>query len=330
MEATAQTIPAGESITLDQQLTNINQTSVKSGIIYERVMQIANIYNFNRTATFNTANFNYYKQALDEMNRASNATKFITLDNFKNLISTTTATNQVDLSILNTQYHVLNFNEDNPSQGGLTYNTSTNKFTQISGKVPFYMLNSTIIAPTKDYVSGTSVVYKIRNDLYFKNGTKNIKTLVANFGDGVNRTLIASQVLTNQNISVNYTTSGEKISTFTVTYTDNTTLTTYGKIYFQLESTATKNASASNCFAGDPYKQDFVLQADEPFTGYAVGDPTIKAKIEYRVFYGNSDNKIRKPKIWFNTNIRFFFYNFESYTNYKNSYKKHKIYSRSR
>lgn len=102
VEANSQTIPAGESITLDQQLSNINQTSVTSGIIYERVMQIANIYNFNRTANFNTANFNFYKQALDEMNRASNATKFVTLDNFKNLISATTIPNQVDLSILNT------------------------------------------------------------------------------------------------------------------------------------------------------------------------------------------------------------------------------------
>jgi hypothetical protein len=41
----AQTIPVGENISLDQQLTNINQSSVSSGIIYERVMQIANIYN---------------------------------------------------------------------------------------------------------------------------------------------------------------------------------------------------------------------------------------------------------------------------------------------
>jgi hypothetical protein len=232
----AQTIPVGENITLDQQLTNVNQTSVSSGIIYERVMQIANIYNFNRTSTFNTANFNYYKQALDEMNRASNGSKFITLESFKNLVASTTATNEVDLSLLNTQYHVLNYNEENTSLGGMTYNTTTNKFVQISGKVPFYLLNTTIISPAKDYVAGTSVVYKIRNDLYFKNGSKIIKTLVANFGDGVNRTLINSQVMTNQNITINYSSSGEKISTFTVTYTDNTTLTTYGKIYFQLES----------------------------------------------------------------------------------------------
>jgi len=63
LEAGAQTIPAGENISLDQQLSNINQTSVTSGIIYERVIQIANIYNFNATPTFNTANFNYFQQA---------------------------------------------------------------------------------------------------------------------------------------------------------------------------------------------------------------------------------------------------------------------------
>lgn len=298
MEANSQTIPAGENISLDQQLSNISQTSVTSGIIYERVIQIANIYNFNTTTNFNTANFNYFQQALDEMNRASNGTKFTTLANFKNLIATTTAENQVDLTILNTQYHILNYNEDAPSQGGLTFNTTTNKFVQISGKVPFYMLNTSIIAPTKDYVSGTSVIYKIRNDLYFKNGTKTIKTLVANFGDGVNRTLINAQVLTNQNITVNYTTSGEKISKFTITYTDNTTLTTYGKIFFQLVDSNSRDMAAS-CFASDPYKQDFQLQADIPFTGYVAGDPTIKAKIDYRVFYGNTntDKKIRKPII---------------------------------
>ncbi len=295
----AQTIPVDENISLDQQLTNINQSSVRSGIIYERVMQIANIYNFNTTSTFNTANFNYFKQALDEMNRSSNGTKFITLDNFKNLISTTTDLNQVDLSILNTQYHVLNYNDENTSLGGMTYNTSTNKFVQISGKVPFYMLNTTIISPTKDYISGTSVIYKIRNDLYFKNGTKNIKTLVANFGDGINRTLINSQLLTNQNITINYTNSGEKTSTFTITYTDNSTLTTYGKIYFKYETVGSKITDLASCFAIDPYKQDFQLQADIPFTGYATGDPTVKAKIDYRVFYAfaHTDKKVRKPII---------------------------------
>ena len=299
LTATGQTVPVGENISLDQQLSNIIQTSVTSGIIYERVIQIANSYNFNTTTTFNTANFNYYQQVLDEMNRASNGTKFTTLTNFRNLIATTTQANQVDVSILNTQYHILNYNVDDPSQGGLTFNSTTNKFVQTSGRVPFYMLNATVIAPTKDYVSGSSITYKIRNDLYFKNGTKTIKTLVANFGDGVNRTLINAQVLTNQDVVINYTTSGDKISTFNITYTDNTTLTTYGKIYFKYVCTNCAVATSGSCFTTDPYKQDFQLNADIPFTGFVAGDPSIKARIDYRVFYSSlyTDKKIRKPII---------------------------------
>ena len=65
IKVNAQTVPAGENISLDDQLSNVNQTSVTSGIIYERVMQIANLYNFNQSTTFNTANFSYFKQSLN-------------------------------------------------------------------------------------------------------------------------------------------------------------------------------------------------------------------------------------------------------------------------
>lgn len=198
MATLAQTVPAGENISLDQQLSNIPQTTVTSGIIYERVIPVANLYNFNTVSTFNTANFPYFKQALSEMRIASNDTKFIPLDAFKNLVNATTNANEVDVAILNTQFNVLNYNEDNPSAGGLTYNTTTNKFVPISGKVPFYMMHNIVIAPAKEFVSGANVIYKLRNDLFFTNGTKTIKTMVANFGDGINRTLIANSIFTNK------------------------------------------------------------------------------------------------------------------------------------
>ena len=51
----AQTVPAGENISLDQQLSQVNQSTIISGIIYERVLQIANLYNFNKSTTFNMA-----------------------------------------------------------------------------------------------------------------------------------------------------------------------------------------------------------------------------------------------------------------------------------
>ena len=302
--AHSQTAPANENISLDQQLININQSSVSSGIIYERVITVANLYNFNKVSTFNTANLPYFKQALSEMYNASNSLKFESLDQFKNKIANTTANNEVDVAILNTQFHILNYNEQNPGSGGLLFNNSTNTFTPISGKSSFIMLHNTVIAPTKTHVKGTSITYKLNNNLYYKNGFKTIKKIVANFGDGINRTLISNYTLNNQSITVNYSTSGEKTSTFVITYNDNSTLTTYGKIYFHYQPiTNITNgqivSTPGGCTQSDPLKKDFVVTADIPFTGYMQNDPTILAQINYRAFYAfsHTDKKIRKPII---------------------------------
>jgi hypothetical protein len=298
----AQTVPAGENISLDTQLSNVPQNTVTSGIIYERVITAANLYNFNKVSTFNQANFGYFKQALSEMRNASNNTRFVSLDQFKTTVAATTG-NVVDVAILNTQFQVLNYNEENPSAGGLTFNTTTNKYATIAGKVPFYTLHNTVIAPTKDYVTGASIVYKLRNDLYFRNGARTIKKLVANFGDGINRTLINNGVLTNNQYTINYTSSGEKVSTYVITYNDNSVMTTYGMLYLHYDNGQpilnSVNDPPTACTINDPLKQDFSLRADIAFQGYRVGDPTIKAKIDYRVFYANGNNakKILKPII---------------------------------
>jgi hypothetical protein len=58
--------------TLDNALININKSTVNSGIIYERTMQLANLYNFNREEGFDSANYKYFRQVLLEMHNASN------------------------------------------------------------------------------------------------------------------------------------------------------------------------------------------------------------------------------------------------------------------
>ena len=299
--AQSQTVPAGENISLNEQLSNIPQTSVTSGIIYERVIPVANLYNYNATTTFNTANYSYFKQVLSEMHLASNATKFISVAALKNIVQPTVNENEVDLALLNTQFSILNYNEEYPTLGGLTYNTSTNKFVQIPTKVPFYEINTSVIAPTKDYATGTNITYKFRNDLYFANSTKKIKTVVADFGDGQSRNIISNYVLTTQNIVIPYTSSGDKILKFTITYVDNTTLITYGKIYFHYKpvNQTTVNGLVGSCHTADPLKKDYQLQADIAFTGYNPGDPKVKAKIDYRIFYAyaHTDKKVRKPII---------------------------------
>ncbi len=282
--ANAQTTPAGENISLDQQLSAINQSTVTSGLIYERAVPIANLYNFNQSVQFNTANYPYFKQALLEMYKASNGTKFITVEDLKNLVAATEAPNEVDVALLNTQFQVLNYNEDNPSSGGLTYNTATYKFEPIAGKVPFYTMNTTVIAPTKETVSGTAITYKIRADLFFQNGTQTIKTLTANFGDGVLRTLIANSILTPQNIVVNYPTTGLKTTAFTITFADNSSLTTYGSVFFKYQDNTLSKTQSSSCIGTDFFKEDWPITAEEAFSSYD-NSQRFKAQIQTRIFY---------------------------------------------
>jgi hypothetical protein len=84
---------------LDEQLSDIDQKEVTSGIIYERVMKFGNFYNFNQSPDFNTANYDYFTQVLSEMHRASNETKFVSGDIFKQVAEQTVAANTADLAI---------------------------------------------------------------------------------------------------------------------------------------------------------------------------------------------------------------------------------------
>lgn len=145
-------------------------------------MKLGSFYTFNLSPECNTANFRYFKQVFSEMNRASNGKKFIKIDDFNNLVAKTEVNNTTNLAILSTQYHIMNYDVADASNGGLTYNKNTHKFSLTTGKMPFYMLDNTVIPPTSDYLTGTNAVFNISDDLYFKNGTKTIEKLVADFG----------------------------------------------------------------------------------------------------------------------------------------------------
>ena len=103
---------------LDAMLTNINQSSVTSSIIYERVMPFANVYNYNQV--FDTATLDYFEQAFSELYRASNQQKFIPYTTLRQRYTDASQTSVVDIGIINTQFSILNYNANNPSAGGLT------------------------------------------------------------------------------------------------------------------------------------------------------------------------------------------------------------------
>jgi hypothetical protein len=179
---------------LDAPLVNINKATVTSGIIYERVTPMANLYEYNQNGSlYNTANYQLFEQALSELHRASNETRLIShleLRNRLNPISTNMAgaptsipvvsqENIVNIGIINSPFEILNYNFENPSEGGLNF--SNNLYSQIAGKAPFFSLYALIIAPLKKYAVGNTIEYKFNTNFILNNGTKRVKNLVVNF-----------------------------------------------------------------------------------------------------------------------------------------------------
>ncbi len=218
--------------TLDQQLVNVNQSTVTSGIIYERVKTFSNLYTYNQpNGTNNTADYQYFEQALSELHRASNKLKLISHYELRNRnVADVNSKNVVNIGIINTQYSVMNYNFENPALGGLTF--ANDLYSQVAGKVPFYDMHALVIAPLKNVAQGNTITYKFKTNLLLTNGTRTIKKLVANLGDGVLRTVINNGVIVIPSVNItNSGANGFKNLIFNVTFNNNLTMTTNGKIY---------------------------------------------------------------------------------------------------
>jgi hypothetical protein len=267
--------------------------------LIDKVTTFANLINYNTTEN-NHSNSSHFKQALSELYRASDLSRFISLTELNNRTATTTSNNTVDVGILNTTFHKLNFNEENPSAGGVTFNQSTGKFSVISGRPSFIGKKITVIAPLKELITGNNFVFNFKNTLVLNNSTTAIKTLVVDFADGnAASTVISNSTIVLPTKTVNYTTSGAKTLKFTLTYSDNSTLITYGYAYVNYESnmqTFTTNPNGLVCYELLKDKGTFISTI--PYQGYTESSP-VYGKTEYTIFYGenNSAKQMLKPII---------------------------------
>lgn len=286
---------------LDSLLVDIDKSLVTSGIIYERTTPFAGLYNFNSKDTCNTADYSYFRQSMLEMYRASNAKKFISLDSLTVSLKNGLLTNNVvDVGILNTQFNIINYHEDNPANGGLLLDSIAKKFVQIPDQVPFYMMHNTVISPLKEAVSGKEIVYRFDKSFFYTNGSKEIKTLKVDFGEGTSKNIVTNGLFIDQEITIAYTTNGTKTIKCTIEYSDGTTMVTRGEIYFRNANLSPSETLSCGAIGSTDYRQDFNnQQAAIDRQGYNATDPRIKSQMDYRVFYsnGNSAKLIKKPII---------------------------------
>ena len=285
-------------------LSNLPNSQVTSGVLLDKVVDYSNITNFN-TIEKNVSDSNHFRQALSQLYKASDQTRFISTTALNALIVNTTATNSVDIGIINTLFHRLNFNDDNANLTGVTYNGT--QFATVAGKSTFIGKKALIIAPLKDIVIGNSINFNFKTSLIFNNVTTNIKTLVATFNDQSNNaiTIINNSSIVIPTASINYTSSGSKTITFLTTFTDNTTISTFATVNVTLPPAVSISFSGGASITADLCAQSYRLRgvypstpseiaASIPFPSYGETTATY-GKIEYTVFY--SDNNTAKKMI---------------------------------
>lgn len=292
-KAFTQTVPANE-VSLDQMLVNIDKTTVTSGVIYQRVTPFANLYSFNTNTNRNTADFKFFKQALLEMYLASNQTQFTSVDELNNNLNTIVYDdNSVDMGILNTPFQILNYNEENPSLGRLQYNeTSYLFYPSTDTSLPlFHTSHTTVISPLKEVVKGDYISFNWLMDFNFENSldnTKKIKNLTVDYGTGTSYTVISNYIITNATQQITYLDTGEKLITFSIIYSDNTSLTTYAKIkYIKIINNPLARMADSEPNCGSEYglrEHNKEIVSDYEFQGYDESF-AFRGFINYDVFY---------------------------------------------
>jgi hypothetical protein len=286
-------------------LGNLPTSQITSGVLLNKITDFANLTNFNTTEK-NLSDTQHFNQALSELYKASDQTRFISTATLATRTAYSTSTNSVDVGVINTLFHRLNFNEDDASLTGLTY--ANNQYAVVAGKPSFVSKKILVASPLKDFVSGSSINFNFSDTFIFNNTTTLIKKLTIKFDQNATNTPITiinnnAFVLSTKNII--YTTSGYKTLQFTTTFTDNTSITTYAKIHVTVTSSTTTQqvVNSTNNLCTDTLRDRGVFTATETdnstaFQGY---DETyaFKGNIEYTVFYSYSNNarQMLKPII---------------------------------
>lgn len=278
---------------VDERLKNLNKTPITSNILIDRVFQAAGIPAFNQGTRKDTSSYVHFKQAWSELNRASYAKNFATIEQFKQQIKNNNyAKNIVPIGIINTEFHQNNFGETS-SEATVSFNPTTGLFSDISEKNPFLKKQTTIIAPLVKKAVGNTIVFKVDPLFKLHKQGKTIKTLQL-FTNNTNFTLIATHNLKTNSFSTAYANSGVKVLKFTIVFSDNSTKVTYGRLKVEIP---TSYSQTSYGHGGNPFELKTIdADSDLWYQGY---DETqaYKGRNEYRIYYDkiNDDEIVNKP-----------------------------------
>ncbi|WP_034061120.1 T9SS type A sorting domain-containing protein [Lacinutrix jangbogonensis] len=264
---------------IDSMLVNINKTALTSSFLYDRVTQLANLTQFNKSN--NTATIGYFEQAIQELFNASNHTKFKSLENVRKHYKIHNRLNKVEIGIINVQFQSLNINNKDKNEDALK--VENQMYSKINGKPIFKNNDVLILAPLKQYAVGETINYSLNPNLWFEDSNNPIKSIAINFDTGKVYNYTKIDTTTKISFPITYLESGYKTLTFKVNFKDGTTKTTYGKLHVKLPKTSMQRMNEGAIL-------DTIHNSTLSFPNYNETTP-IAGKLEYSIYYHTLNNE---------------------------------------
>ena len=154
------------------------------------------------------------------------------------------------IGVINTEFHQSNLGT---SISTANVNYSNGFMRDKAGRNPFIKKQATVIAPLVASARGNQITFKLDAAFMLYKFGKPIKNLVLQTNNS-SFTLINNTAISNTNFTTSYNSSGIKILKFIVTFIDNTTKTTYGKVKIFVPNTYSARSLTSAL-----YQNSFIL-----------------------------------------------------------------------
>ncbi|MFC5285336.1 T9SS type A sorting domain-containing protein [Pedobacter alpinus] len=280
--------------TVDSLFQHLDKTGASTGILYDRVLPIASLQDFNFSNS-DTSSHWHFIQSYSEIIRATYnpSNTWLTVNDLKDLATSAKIESKIAIGLGNYQFNVI---DSNAISNGLIQMIDS-MYYDVPGRSnhPYLSIHSFIASPLVDSVKTLSVKYDFSSNYVINIGNIALNSLQVDFGDG--NGLI--NVALNDSISINYTSSGYKYLKFIANFSDNSSIITYGtvkvigepQVYLKANSTLTTLCSSPNTQL--KFWSDLTFQGyDETTATKGYGEATI-----YYATNGSCDGVIRKPII---------------------------------
>jgi hypothetical protein len=255
---------------------SLDKSQIDTGILYDRVFQIADLTSENTYATGNRIS-----QAISELSRADYLNRFPDYNLIKGLKKEALINNEIPLSIIISKIQKMSptayddkFITLNP-QGNMVLNQPLQPY-------HFHEYEVHLAAPIFEKHSGLLVTYSLPESLIFNTTNKVIKKIKANFGNGIVETLNPNQTKT-----IHYSNEGIKPISIEVFFESGETilLTSSIEIKIGLNDLQHKNSGAIQ-----------TIESSIAFQGF--GESQAHTGIgEYQIFMDNTNGVFDKPII---------------------------------